>query len=214
MRGHTPGVHGRHYYARRRRPGEQNAGRHLRHREQAGGGTIIGSEAVSRAAPDGTTLLINAVAMYIGPQLRKMSFDPLTNLMPICGLIQSAALRRQQGFALPHVGDFVAAARAQPERRRSPTRGLLARRIYLSRTLNGPQIFRLTYVPYPGNIPTVNAVLGGHVTAGAANYADWVGHLQAGTALRAPATLTPTRIQALPDLSRPPVRQATKNSST
>jgi hypothetical protein len=30
--------------------------------------------------------------MYIGPQLRKMSFDPLSSLMLICGLIQSPQL--------------------------------------------------------------------------------------------------------------------------
>jgi tripartite-type tricarboxylate transporter receptor subunit TctC len=47
----------------------------------------------------------------------------------------------------------------------------------------------ITYVPYPGNAPTVNAVLGGHVTAGLANYADLIGHLQGGK-LRALATAT------------------------
>ena len=39
----------------------------------------------------------------------------------------------------------------------------------------------------------------GHVTVGVANYADVVGHLKAGT-LRALATTSPTRIEALPDL--------------
>ena len=43
------------------------------------------------------------------------------------------------------------------------------------------------YVPFPGNAPTMNAVLGDHVTAGIANYADVVEHLKAGT-LRALAT--------------------------
>jgi tripartite-type tricarboxylate transporter receptor subunit TctC len=57
----------------------------------------------------------------------------------------------------------------------------------------------ITYVPYPGNAPTVNAVLGGHVTAGIANYADVVGHLQAGK-LRPLVALTPARIAPLPDL--------------
>jgi tripartite-type tricarboxylate transporter receptor subunit TctC len=57
----------------------------------------------------------------------------------------------------------------------------------------------MIYVPFPGNAPTINAVLGGHVTAGVANYADVVGHLKAGT-LRALVTPSPTRIEALPDL--------------
>jgi len=54
-------------------------------------------------------------------------------------------------------------------------------------------------VPFPGNAPTVNAVLGKHITAGVANYADLIGHIQAGK-LRPLATLTPTRIDPLPDL--------------
>ena len=165
-----------------------------------GGGTIIGSEAVSRAAPDGTTLLINAVAMYIGPQLRKMSFDPLTNLMPICGLIQSPQLFVVNKASPFHtLGDFVAAARAQPGALTFSNTGPASAPHISFENFKRAANISVTYVPYPGNIPTVNAVLGGHVTAGAANYADWVGHLQAGTA-RALATLTPTRIQALPDL--------------
>ena len=57
----------------------------------------------------------------------------------------------------------------------------------------------MTYVPFPGNAPTINAVLGGHVTAGIANYADVIGHLKAGT-LRALATISPRRIDTLPDV--------------
>jgi tripartite-type tricarboxylate transporter receptor subunit TctC len=57
----------------------------------------------------------------------------------------------------------------------------------------------MIYVPFPGNAPTINAVLGGHVTTGIANYADVVGHLKAGT-LRALVTTSPTRIEALPEL--------------
>jgi tripartite-type tricarboxylate transporter receptor subunit TctC len=60
-------------------------------------------------------------------------------------------------------------------------------------------------VPFPGNAPTVNAVLGGHVTAGIANYADLVGHIQIGK-VRALATMTPTRIEPLPNL--PTAREA------
>jgi tripartite-type tricarboxylate transporter receptor subunit TctC len=165
-----------------------------------GGGTIIGSEAVSRAAPDGATLLINAVAMYIGPQLRKMSFEPLSSLVPICGLIQSPQLFVVNKASPFHtLGDFVAAARANPGRLTFSNTGPATAPHMAFESFKRAANISVTYVPYPGNVPTVNAVLGGHVTAGAANYADWVGHLQGGTA-RALATLTPTRIQPLPEL--------------
>jgi tripartite-type tricarboxylate transporter receptor subunit TctC len=57
----------------------------------------------------------------------------------------------------------------------------------------------ITYVPFPGNAPTINATLGGHVTAGVANYADVIEHLKAGK-LRALATVTPIRIESLPEV--------------
>jgi tripartite-type tricarboxylate transporter receptor subunit TctC len=57
----------------------------------------------------------------------------------------------------------------------------------------------MTYVPFPGNAPTVNAILGAHVTSAVANYADLIEHLKAGK-LRALATFTPARIEPLPEL--------------
>src|SRR5438105_11726250 len=40
---------------------------------RAGAATIIGTEAVARAAPDGNTLLITAPYLVIAPHLRKLS---------------------------------------------------------------------------------------------------------------------------------------------
>src|SRR5262245_14888634 len=57
-----------------------------------GAGTLIGAEAVARAAPDGNTLLINSSAMLIGAHLRKLNFDPLASFAPICSLTQSPQL--------------------------------------------------------------------------------------------------------------------------
>src|SRR5438093_12397555 len=54
-----------------------------------GGGTVIGTEAAARAAPDGNTLLITSVVFVINPHLRKLNYDPLTSFEPICNLTQS-----------------------------------------------------------------------------------------------------------------------------
>src|SRR3954452_21696352 len=57
-----------------------------------GAGSILGSEAVARAPPDGSTLLINAPYLLIGPQVRKVSFDPLTGFEPVCYLVGSPGI--------------------------------------------------------------------------------------------------------------------------
>jgi tripartite-type tricarboxylate transporter receptor subunit TctC len=57
----------------------------------------------------------------------------------------------------------------------------------------------ITFVPYPGTAPAINALLGGHVTSAFSSYASLSEQVKAGK-LRAVATATPTRIEALPDV--------------
>src|SRR5215813_14695872 len=51
-----------------------------------GASAVIGAEAVSRAAPDGSTLLLTSTAFLIAPHMRKLNYDPLTGFEPICQL--------------------------------------------------------------------------------------------------------------------------------
>ena len=57
---------------------------------RAGGGGNIGTAAVTRAKPDGETLLITSSApIVINPSLYKnMSFDPLKDLAPVTNLLR------------------------------------------------------------------------------------------------------------------------------
>jgi tripartite-type tricarboxylate transporter receptor subunit TctC len=57
----------------------------------------------------------------------------------------------------------------------------------------------MLFVPYPGGAPALNAQLGGHVTSMLSSYTTVVEQLNAGT-LRALATATRMRVEALPDV--------------
>jgi tripartite-type tricarboxylate transporter receptor subunit TctC len=57
----------------------------------------------------------------------------------------------------------------------------------------------VTYVPYAGTAPSVNALLGGHVTAVWADYPTVVSQLKAGT-LRGLVTTSSQRVAPLPDV--------------
>jgi tripartite-type tricarboxylate transporter receptor subunit TctC len=59
--------------------------------------------------------------------------------------------------------------------------------------------FRMTFVPFGGTAPAVNAVLGGHIDAAMVDYPAAAGQLQGGT-LRALATGAHMRIEGLPDV--------------
>jgi tripartite-type tricarboxylate transporter receptor subunit TctC len=83
--------------------------------DRPGAGTVIGTEAVSRAAPDGNTVLIVGNSFVINPHVRKLTYDPLTSFEPICYLVQSPAVVVVNNTS-PYrtLGDLLAAARAKP----------------------------------------------------------------------------------------------------
>jgi tripartite-type tricarboxylate transporter receptor subunit TctC len=48
-----------------------------------GGGTVIGTEAVERAAPDGHTVLLVANSFVINPPLKRANYDPTGSFEPV-----------------------------------------------------------------------------------------------------------------------------------
>ena len=174
-----------------------------------GAGTTIGTEAVARAAPDGNTLLINAPFLLISPHLRKVSYDPLSSLEPICYLVSSPGVIVVNG-ASPYrtLADLLDAARTKPGQLTFASAGPGTTHHIGFEMLKRAADVDLIYVPYPGGAPAISALLGGHVTSVLAEYAPLAEHLKAGK-LRAIATTAGTRIPALPDL--PTVAESHKN---
>jgi tripartite-type tricarboxylate transporter receptor subunit TctC len=165
-----------------------------------GAGSVIGTEAVARAAPDGSTLLINAPYLLIGPQVKKVSYDPLTSFEPICYLVSSpGVIVVNSASPYKSLADLLSAARAKPGELTFASVGpATAQHIGFERLKRAANV-EMTYVPYSGGAPAINALLGGHVTAVFAEYAPLAEHIKAGT-LRALATSSSSRIPPLPDL--------------
>jgi tripartite-type tricarboxylate transporter receptor subunit TctC len=57
--------------------------------DRPGASGAIGTEAASRAAPDGNTLLIISSDSLVIPHLRKLNYDLLTSFEPICYLVRA-----------------------------------------------------------------------------------------------------------------------------
>jgi tripartite-type tricarboxylate transporter receptor subunit TctC len=161
---------------------------------------IIGAEAVSRAPPDGNTLLMTGNAFVINPHLQQVYYDPLTSFEPICYLSNSpAVIVVNDDSPYRTLADLVNAARAKPGDLTMASFGPAGILRIGVEMLKRDADINVAYVPYSGEIPAVNALLGGRVTAVIASYRGVAERLKAGT-LRALAATSPKRIESLPDV--------------
>lgn len=82
---------------------------------RAGAAGAIGTEAVARAAPDGTTFLVNASAHVIVPHLVRLPYDALVDFAPVTN-IATVPLMLVVTPSLPvrSVAELVAHAKANP----------------------------------------------------------------------------------------------------
>jgi tripartite-type tricarboxylate transporter receptor subunit TctC len=165
-----------------------------------GAGTVIGTEAVLRAAPDGNTLLINTNAFVTSPHLRKVNYNPSTSFDPICQLVSTPALIVVNG-ASPYrtLSNLLDAARARPGDLTLASVGPGGALHVASEMLRRAAKVDMTYVPYLGSSPAINALMGAHVISVFTDYGSVAEQLKAG-ALRALATGSRMRIEALPDV--------------
>src|SRR5262245_19473692 len=138
-----------------------------------GAGGIIAAEAVARAPPDGNTLLVNNNGMIISSILRKVNYDPQASFEPICYLVTTP-----QVIVVHHtspyrtLAELVDAARARPGELSIASVGPnTTQHIGIERFKRLARA-DLTYVPYPGGAPTVNALLGAHVTSAVLNWSE------------------------------------------
>jgi tripartite-type tricarboxylate transporter receptor subunit TctC len=168
--------------------------------DRPGAGTVIGTEAVARAAPDGNTLLIVAPSFVINPSLRKVNYDPLTNFEPICHLAATPMVLVVNS-ASPYrtLADLLDAARAKPGELSLGSGGPGSSLHIGFEILKRAAGINMIYVPYAGNAPAINALLGGHLTSVFADYPTVVEQLKAGT-LRALATAAGARVEPLLDV--------------
>jgi tripartite-type tricarboxylate transporter receptor subunit TctC len=165
-----------------------------------GGGTLIGTEAAARAAPDGNTVLLVANSFVVNPALKKGNYDVSTTFAPVCYLAATPMVLVVLGSS-PYktLDDLIAAAREKPGQVVFSSGGPASSLHVAIEVLKRASNITITYVPYPGTAPSINALMGGHVHAVWADYPTVVSALKAGT-LRGLVTTASKRVDALPDV--------------
>jgi tripartite-type tricarboxylate transporter receptor subunit TctC len=164
-----------------------------------GAGTEIGTDVVVRSKPDGSTLLMGSDASLVVPHMRKVSYDFFTDLIPICSLASVPTVIVVNKDSPYRTFDaLLQAARAKPGALTygsAPGSVLNVGFEMLAHAAN----FSMTFIPFGGTPPAVNALLGGHIDAAMVDYPAAAGQLRSG-ALRALATGAHKRIEDMPDV--------------
>jgi tripartite-type tricarboxylate transporter receptor subunit TctC len=165
-----------------------------------GAATEIGTEYLYRSEPDGNTLGIISNSFVTLPHLRKLKYDPLTDFAPICDLADFPPLIAVNSTS-PYrkLADLIDAAHAQPGK---PTLGSIgpgSSSQMAFEVLKREARANITFVPFTGYTPAIQALLGNQITSVIADLASLLGQIQSGQ-LRALATTTAKRIETLPDL--------------
>lgn len=179
-----------------------------------GAGGNLGADLAAKAAPDGSTLLIGAVATHaINPWLFKnIPYDPIADFTPITGiaqvpnvLVMNAQVAEKLGIRT--VADLVAHARQHPGRLNygsggNGSAGHLAGEMFKSQA----GVF-MVHIPYAGGSPAQLALLSGQVDLTFDNLATASANIRSGK-LRAIAVTTGLRAAAMPEL--PTIAEAGK----
>ena len=161
---------------------------------------MIGTEAVARAAPDGETVLLTNPAFLINPHIKKVGYDPLTNFDPVCNIVNfPLVFVVAADLPLKTMADLIAMAKAKPGSVTVASAGTGNPTHLGFEVLKAATGLEMTYVPFPGAAPAVNALLGGHITSVYSDYTTVSAQLKAG-ALRPLAVGSRQRFAGLPNV--------------
>ncbi len=133
---------------------------------RAGANSIIGTEIVARAAPDGYTLLITSGSHTINPHVyRKLPYDTLRDLTPISEIVKSSGLVLVVHPTFPHrtVQQLVDAARAAPGKFSYASAGVGNLQHLAGEMFCLMAGVKITHVPYKGGGPAINDVLANQI---------------------------------------------------
>ena len=168
---------------------------------RAGGGGIIGSEAVANAPADGYTLCMCSVgAISVAPVAQKTNYDPLKSFQPI-SLVSTIPQTVIVRTSLPvnTIEDLDTNAKAHPGKLNygsSGAGGLMHYSVALFQTRTGTS---MVHVPFRGGAPATAAVVAGDVDLTFTNMTDALPQIEANT-VRALAITSKTRSEFAPQL--------------
>jgi tripartite-type tricarboxylate transporter receptor subunit TctC len=165
-----------------------------------GAAGLIGADNVAKAAPDGYSLLLALASVVQTPYMvAKPPFDPLRDLAPITQLCTTNMVLAASTSTPKPLTELVRQAKAHPDKFTYGTYGTGTGSHLYMEVFTANSGARLTHVPYKGEAPIVNDMLGGQISLGTISPMSVRQHLKSGR-ITPLAVTGDTRSPLLPDV--------------
>jgi tripartite-type tricarboxylate transporter receptor subunit TctC len=172
-----------------------------------GAGTVIGTDATAKSAPDGYTVMLGTISTHaINPAFNsKLPFDPVRDFTPI-SLVASIpfVMLVHPSVQAKTVQEFIALARSQPGKINYSSAGNGTSNHLAGELLKSLTGIQIVHVPYKGSAPALTDLLGGQVSLMFDLALTAIPHLKSGAA----RGLAVTSKQRSPVVPLPPVAES------
>ena len=166
---------------------------------KSGASGVIGFDFVAKAPPDGYTLLMGTANMTIVTAFGKAPFDPETDFAPVSTLVSSQNLLTiRPTLPVNSIKELVAYAKKNPGKLNYGSSGI-GTPLMTMESLKAMANIEMVNVPYKGDAPAINDLLGGSIDMYASTVTGLIAHVKSGK-LKALGVTGSKRASSLPDV--------------
>jgi tripartite-type tricarboxylate transporter receptor subunit TctC len=167
---------------------------------RAGGNSIIGSEIVATAQPDGYTLLVISTSFTTNPVIHKLPYDPLKSFAWVAMLgVGPNVLVVTPSLPVNSVKELIALAKAKPGQLIYASTGVGSNAHFGTELFKHMTGTNMLHVPYKGGTPALIDTIAGQAQLCLSSLIQTTPHIRSGK-LRALATSGGKRSVILPDV--------------
>ena len=150
---------------------------------RGGGGSILGTQLVSKAPADGYTIGLMDTAFAINPGFaEKLPYDAERDFAFVAIIATSpTVLVARAGLKVKTLQDLIAAAKANPGKIKAASAGIGSSSHLTIEMLNSAAKIQMQHIPYKGAGAAIQDMLGGHADLTFAVAGSVVGQVQAGS---------------------------------
>jgi tripartite-type tricarboxylate transporter receptor subunit TctC len=169
---------------------------------RTGANGTLGANAVARAAPDGSTLLITTASTHVTAAhlMKNLPYDPVKDFSPIAAAVEPVTCLVVNG-ALPvnSVPELVTYAKARPGELSYGSSGVGSVFHLMGELFNQSAGVKINHVPYRGVAPALQDVVAGHIPMAFLSISNALAVADA-KSVKILAVLEPARFSGRPDI--------------